>query len=243
MKSTQEYREKIASLTQELANHKSKLAQETSTQEKESKLLRGRIQRMNEVLREAEKIQREEKSSFEQAQHKLDKSVLASNNEVKALHSEVSRLKNLLDLSRKTSNKDDWQAKTPRMKNSQQTVDLSKQSELQKELLNNIAAAEKASNDLKEYRSESEATVQKLQDKLQLLDEEKRKMEKELLDNKKLCEVGTGTINADAITSNVGAGKTLNERRKSLYINMTTLKIDSTNHYKKNMWKHIYLAQ
>ncbi len=188
MKSTKAYREQIAALTQELADNKSKLAQETSTQEKESKLLRGRIQRMNDMLREAENVQRQEKSSFEQAKLKLDKSLLASTNEVKALHSEVSRLKNLLDLSRKSSNNDDSQAKTPRMNNKRQSAEVRIQKELQKELLQNIAAAERATNDLKKYRSESEVTIRTLQDELRRRDDEKRKMEKELHDNKKLLK-------------------------------------------------------
>ena len=188
MKSTQAYRDEIASLTQELTDHKTKLAQETSTQEKESKLLRGRIQRMNDMLREAENVQRKEKSSFEQAKRKLDKNLLASNNEVKALHSEISRLKNLLDLSRKSSNNDDSQAKTPRMNNSQQSVQARNQNELQKELLHNIAAAERATNELNQYRSESEVTIRTLQDELRLRDDEKRKIEKDLYDNKKLLK-------------------------------------------------------
>ena len=194
--STQVYKDKIASLNKELTKQKSELEQNSALQE-DSRHLQQRMQKMSGMLRVAEKNQQKEQLSFEATKEKQEKNLLACKSEIKRLHSEVSRLKNLLDLSRKSLNREGRESQctqngeTPRMGNShQQNVERSKQKELlkiqQKELLQNIQAAERATHDLKRHRSESENAIRTLKNQLRLRDEERIKAEKELYDSKLL---------------------------------------------------------
>ena len=197
--STEVYRGKIASLNKELTKQKSRLEHcrcdsnasdkadsgqaKNSAPQKDSKHLEERVQRLNVMLRAAEKNQKKENLNFEATKDNLEKNLLASKDEIKGLHSEVARLKKVSDRSRKPLVREGWRdqstpdGKTPRMKNSQQNVERMQQ---QNQALHSIET------DFVRYRSKSENTIQNLKNELSLRSEENRKVAQELQESQLL---------------------------------------------------------
>lgn len=185
--STAVYREKISALNKELTKQKSILehcrCERNDTgdrgKQNETKLLQERIQRLNVMLRAAEKNQQKEKLSFESTKNQLEKNLLAAKDEIKGLHLEVSRLKKLSEHSQKSLGREGQQAqfaqdgKTPRMKNNQQNIERMQQNQT----LHDIES------DFERYRSESERTIKMLRHELSLRNEENVKVAQELQDS------------------------------------------------------------
>ena len=140
------------------------------------------------MLKVAENNHHKDKLTFDATNERFDKKLLACNDEIAGLYSEVSRLKNLLNRSQR-----DLRSSLEREANHQTKLTQEGQTERshplqneQQELLHKIEAAEKVVQDATQYKSDSKKEIQHLRDELSLRSVEKIKIAQELRDSKLL---------------------------------------------------------